>query len=586
MKNKFFKIMLTILVVAMLATILTGCPPKEADEEAIQRRRELALEELTSEILYSSNELWSSKITDENAAALSDAGDYFTARSWARFATKVVDISGLETGKIYGLIAFVRSDDGAKLLQGEGVKIIDLIKAAGLTSTDAEALVYNALMLYLSEGDAIYISAINDINKLSEKPNLASSTRKNLEENLAELNIGKKSFENTKESRQNAEKALKSASEGIKTLISFAYSNSAYIGENVHESFFEGLSTGTLGGITSGEAATYLGAILDSIQEMKERLEGQVDEVVVALERLSEVHDSVVVTNKLIDDIFKVIDNHKALPALLPILSDVVSNGKNIALKLSNARYAFVDGVMTALGDGYAYEGNDVSANEKIAYVRTGLALAGVDYKATGDTLESQKARAKTLVEKVLDSLCGEDSEVGRSNAMLMSASIYLDSPSGTMVGDISAIRICEYWVADFYLNNFKKLFAKHSAGMEIDLTALHTAAQVLMRYVTGEKVVNVGDSYTQEWFAEICSLAESKMKAEATACYADVRADFDSKIDKFFDEGVDIFITLASSEPVKTNNVNYNELEDTIDELYKSALLILFPEEIEQEGK
>ena len=76
------------------------------------------------------------------------------------------------------------------------------------------------------------------------------------------------------------------------------------------------------------------------------------------------------------------------------------------------------------------------------------------------------------------------------------------------------------------------------------------------------------------------------KMKAEATACYTDVRADFDSKIDKFFDEGVDIFITLASSELVKTNNVNYNEHEDTIDELYKSALLILFPEEIEQEGK
>lgn len=581
MKTKALKIILTILLVALLTTILTGCPPRIDDERHAER--DSALATLTEEIIASSNELWMAEMPEESIEGLSNAGDYFRVESWARFATKVVDVSHFQTEKINSLIDFVKSDKGVKLLQGEEVQIFELIKSAGLTSQDAEVLIYDALEMYLKEGDLIYRDAIHEINKLSERANLTSATRKNLQENLVKLNIDLKSFENTAESRKRAEKALQDANDGIKTLISFAYNNSTYFKNNASESFFDSLSKGTLDGATSGEIATYLGAMFDSVKDMTRDLQKQADKVGLALELLSDAYDGMVVSNKLVDDIFNTVESGRTLLSLLPVLSDMVYYGKSIALKTSGANYAFVDGIKTALGDGYAYAGGDVSANEKIGYIRMGLAFAGIDYTATGDTLKDQKARSKVLVQYAIDEVFNMNSIAGMSNAMLVSANLYLDSPSDTMVGDIPALRICKYWVADFYLNNFKKLFAKHYAGVEIDLVALRTTAEVLMRYVTGEDVVNVGDSYTQEWFAEISELAESKMKMEAMACYSDVRADLDSKIDKFFNEGIDKLIELALKEPVRVDDENYLAFADEVNNIYESALLLVFPEEAEQ---
>lgn len=581
MKTKALKIILTILLVALLTTILTGCPPRIDDE--YHAERDSALATLTEEIIASSNELWMAEMPEESIEGLSNAGDYFRVESWARFATKVVDVSHFQTEKINSLIDFVKSDKGVKLLQGEEVQIFELIKSAGLTSQDAEVLIYDALEMYLKEGDLIYRDAIHEINKLSERANLTSETRKNLQENLVKLNIDLKSFENTAESRKRAEKALQDANDGIKTLISFAYNNSTYFKNNASESFFDSLSKGTLDGATSGEIATYLGAMLDSVKDMTRDLQKQADKVGLALEMLSDVYDGMIVSNKLVDDIFNTVESGRTLLSLLPVLSDMVYYGKSIALKTSGANYAFVDGIKTALGDGYAYAGDDISANEKIGYIRMGLAFAGIDYTATGDTLKDQKARAKVLVQYATDEVFDMNSIAGMSNAMLVSANLYLDSPSDTMVGDIPALRICKYWVTDLYLNNFKKLYAKHSAGVEIDLVALRTTAEVLMRYVTGEDVVNVGDSYTQEWFAEISELAESKMKMEAMACYSDVRADLDSKIDKFFNEGIDKLIELALKEPVMVDDENYLAFADEVDSIYESVLLLVFPEEAEQ---
>ena len=581
MKNKFAKILILTIVVALMLATFVSCIDDEIPTDEQLRKDALAL--LKGQIMDSLNDLWTGNMTEENIAGLANAGDYYIALGWANFATEVVDESGLQTAKIKGLADFMKSDDGVKLLQGEGLQILDFVTLAGLTNTDTENLVYTAIVLFLNEGDKIFAGAVDNINSLSSNPTLSSATRQNLNDALAKLNVGSKSFLNTVKSRQNAVQALKDAKSGLKTIVSFVYNNTVYFSNNANDGFFDGLSKGTLDGATSSEIATYLGAMFDSIQSMIEGIEGQIDKVNVALDALSEVYDGIVVDNKVINDIFGIVEDSKTLTALIPMLSKVVDNGRNIALKSNGTDHLFVDEIKIVLGEGYAYQGSDTSANELIGYIRMGLALSGIDYKATGDTFAVQKAGAKAFVKDVIDRLYGADNEVQKSNAMLLCAALYLDSPSGTMIGDIPAIRVCEYWLANLYLDNFKKLYTKYSVGVEVDAMALRTTAQVLMRYVTGEDVVDVGTDYSKVWFDDVCNQVETKMYNEINECYPAVKNDIDDKVDKFFNEGLDKLIGLALKDPVKMDDENYLAFADEVDSLYESVLLLFFPEEAEQ---
>ena len=579
MKSKILKITLTILLVALLATILTACPPKNDNEW--RERWDNAMNGLEVQIVASSNELWATDMTEESIANLSDAGDYYIARSWAAFVRAVVVKSGFTVERINTLTAFLASEKGKQMLQGEGVQIFELINEAGLTSEDAKNLIYNALEYYLSNGGDVYNVAINNINTLATNPNLSSETRQNLASCLAKLNVEKTAFENCLDDRQWALIYLDRAESSIKTLISFVYSDSMYFKNNTSKSFVDGISNGMLQGATAGEIATYMNSMTESIKGIARTLANDPINIYEAVDGLCVVYEKLAIDNEILDGIFSVVVDQKPIPTISFALSEMADNFEDIALKQNGGNYGFVEGLKTALGDGYVMSGDSASANEKIGYIRIGLALAGIDYIATGNTLSNQIANAKTFVEKIADNMLSDEIMDGDRNAMKLSAMLYLDSEEGTTVGDgVSAVRVCEYWIVDTYLANFKKLWTKHSAGGEINLTALRSSAQVLMRYATGEEVVDVGSNYTQDWYENIVRQTEAKMESEARACYPSVKADIDNKIDLFFENGIDKLIEIALMNPVPLDSPEYSQFDDEVDALYESALLMLFGKE------
>ena len=583
MKNKIFAIFIAVLLLICLTTTLVACDREiRPDDPDYVDERATALKGLTDQIIVSSNQAWSSNMPKENVVLLKDAGDYYAVSSWATFASEVIDKSELQTSKIGTITAYVASDKGKELLAGDETEMLDVFQSIGLTSTDTENIVYTALVLFLEKGDQIYGSAMSNINALPFEK-MSSETSFNIRETMAILQAGKKMFDNAVVDRQNAITALKNAESGVKTIVSFVFNNSQHLNNDTNKGLLDKISSGTLAGATTGEIATYMGAILDSIQEVGTSLEGQAESLCNALQQVISVYEKLVVDNEVLNGIFKFVSDNRNLPTMIPAIAKLAGNAEKIALDTDNSKYPFVEDIMTLLGDGYAYEGDSASANEYVAYARMVLALLGIDRNITDGILHvKQTGQAKTLVKTIVDGMLGEGSSLTKKEAVTFWASLHLESPSDTMIGEINVVRICGIWFVDELIYPlFKKQYIEHSTGIADNRGVLSENARTLMKFVTGT-TVDVGTTFNDEWYNNICSQFEAKLTSEVGACYPHVKADIDKRVDNFFNDAIDELIEIACMEPVKVDDAGYEAFEEKVEELYLVVMSTLLPLEMQ----
>ena len=577
MKNKLFTILISISLILCLALTLVAC---DKDGTTDEEKRVKALDELVSQILVSSNDAWTYNMPKERVEQLKNAGDYYALSSWATFTADVIDKSGLQTAKIDTITRFLATEKGKNLLTGEGTEILEIIHSLGLTSTDAENIVYTALVLYLENGDQIYSNAISNIEGLSYDK-LSSETSLNVKEAKAKLTAEKQMFDSVVIDRQNALSALKDVENGVKTIVSYVFNISTYFNNDTNNGLLDKISTGTLTGATTGEIATYIGAVLNSIEEAGKSIEGKEKDICDAFQSVASVYEMLVVGNDTLDSIFGFISDNKNLPKTIPALVELAENAEAIALKNSGAEYPFVEGVLTLLGDEYIYADDRTSANEYVAYARMILALMGIDYTATGDALIGQIAEARTFAEGTIDSLIDNESLGSKREIVKIAGLFYLDSEENTMIGDVEAIRVCKIWVVDLVYDLFKKQYREHSSGIVDHTWNLSENARTLMRFVTGETVY-VGASFTEQWYKDICDKVDAKLESEIEVCYPEVKADIDTRLDAFFDTAIDELISIALMEPVKVNDDGYEAFEDDFRELYVIVMTTLLPWKIQ----
>ena len=577
MKNKLFTIVISISLILCLALTLVAC---DKDGTTDEEKRVKALDELVSQILVSSNDTWTYNMPKERVEQLKNAGDYYALGSWATFTADVIDKSGLQTAKIDTITRFLASEKGKNLLTGEGAEILEIIHSLGLTSTDAENIVFSALVLYLENGDHIYSNAISNIEGLSYDK-LSSETSLNVKETKAKLTAEKQMFDSVVIDRQNALTALKDVENGVKTTVSYVFNISTYFNNDTNNGLLDKISTGTLTGATTGEIATYIGAVLNSIEEAGKSIEGKEKDICDAFQSVASVYEMLVVGNDTLDSIFGFISDNKNLPKTIPALVELAENAEEVALKNEGTEYPFVEGVLTLLGDEYIYADDRTSANEYVAYARMILALMGIDYTATGDALIGQIAEARTFAEGTIDSLIDNESLGSKREIVKIAGLFYLDSEENTMIGDVEAIRVCKIWVVDLVYDLFKKQYKEHSAGIVDHTWNLSENARTLMRFVTG-KTVDVGESFTEQWYEEICRNVDATFESEIEWCYPAVKTDIDNRLDAFFDTAIDELISIALMEPVKVNDDGYEAFEDDFRQLYVIVMTTLLPWKIQ----
>ena len=583
MKNKLAKIIISIILVATLAVTFVACDPEIEPDPAKERQESVDAFVLT--VVKSLDTLWTNpSMSADEMANLPNAGDYIVAVEMTKFYADVIDDSPLQTEKINNVTSYIASDKGQRLFKAEefdGNLIFEFMSGVGLTVTDVENLVYGGLLNFIKSGDTVYTKAISTINQVKSKAICSAETRQNLEENLQTMQVGAESFANAVVDRQNTIKALKDAESGVKTIVSFAYNNAMMFGNGTNKNLITALQTGMLQDATTGEMATYLSSILDSVEDVIEGLEGQVDEVVDALDKVSKVYDKLSVESDVMDSIFAVIEQNKALPSLVPTLGDVVDNARVMALKKNGNDYPFIEDMAICLGDGYAIPGDDSSANETIAYARICLALAGIDYSATGDILESQIIVAKSLIQDLVETLAGDSTKDSKMNAISVVALLYVDSPSGTMIGDVEVLRVFELYTANLIYDVFKKAYFEYSVSQSLESANLvQNSAKILMRFVTGKDVSNVGTDFGKQWYQNVCAQVESKMASEIDVCYPSVKAEIDNRVDNFFAEEIYVLIEMASMTPVALEDEGYATFEGEVGVLFQEVLTALLGRE------
>ena len=583
MKDKLAKIIICFILVATLVVTLVACEPDVEPDPAKERRE--VVDVFTNTFVKSLDTLWTNvTMSADEMANLPNAGDYILAVEMTKFYADVIDKSPLQTEKINNITKYIASDEGQKIFKAEefdGNLVLEFMSGVGLTATDVESLVYGGLYKFIESGDTIYSNAIALINQVKSKAGASAGTRQNLDEVLQEMQVGAQSFENTVIDRQNTLKALKDAESGVKTIVSFAYNNAMLFGNGTNKNLITALQTGMLKDASQGEMATYLSSVLDYIEDAVADLEGQVDEVVDALDKVSNIYDKLVVGSGVISDVFAVIEQNKVLPTILPALEDIVSNARGVALKKNGNEYPFISVVTTCLGEGYAIEGDDDSANEIIAYTRMALALAGVEYTATGDTLSSQIAVAKSLVQDLVEVLAGDGTRDSKMNAISVVALLYVDSPSGTMIGDVEVLRVVELYTADLIYDVFKKAYLEYSVNQSLEsANAVQNSARILMRFVTGEDVGSVATTFNQQWYENICAQVENKLASEIEACYPSVKADIDKRVDTLFEDGIYALIDVANMTPVALDDEGYVAFDEEVNKLYQEVLTAILGRE------
>ena len=98
-------------------------------------------------------------------------------------------------------------------------------------------------------------------------------------------------------------------------------------------------------------------------------------------------------------------------------------------------------------------------------------------------------------------------------NAISVVALLYVDSPSGTMIGDVEVLRVFELYTANLIYDVFKKAYFEYSVSQSLESANLvQNSAKILMRFVTGEDVSNVGTDFGEQWYQNVCAQVESKM--------------------------------------------------------------------------
>ena len=174
--------------------------------------------------------------------------------------------------------------------------------------------------------------------------------------------------------------------------------------------------------------------------------------------------------------------------------------------------------------------------------------------------------------------MLGEGSPLTKKEAVTFWASLHLESPSDTMIGEINVVRICGIWFVDELIYPlFKKQYIEHSTGIADNSGVLSENARTLMRFVTGT-TVDVGTTFNDEWYNNICSQFEAKLASEVEACYPHVKADIDKRVDNFFNNAIDELIEIASMKPVKVDDAGYLAFEDDFRKLYVIVMTTLLP--------
>lgn len=562
--KKSSKILIILLViVTSVAMIFTAC---DKDEQPVDTRPQ-TVDRLASVALKAQNNSWKADMTEAEIKALSSPATYVVAREWTLFFADVIERGSLQEGKISRIADYLESADGKALVGGEVDvnNFFDVVRSIGFTGTDVETLVYDVLHTFISEGEGVYNRAIADIEMIMGDANLTAEARENAHNQLVKMQSGRDSFKHASLGAEETIKALEDAESGVKNLISFTYNTAMLFGDGSNSGLFEALQEGSLEGASTSEVATYLSSVVSSVKDMSATIESYAVSIQSAINSLMGFYDLVAVADPTIETIFTVVSNYKTLPTVLPLACDFVENLETIALKGDD--YSFIEGVMGCFKEGYTEEYD--GANLYIAWSRLILAMLGIDYSESLDTITTQWGSAKEVIVDLMNELVvGGNAGVGKDLSIYLAFMLNSESEDDNING-VKTERFASFVLADIYLKQFKKHYREYKSGVVTAPDSLISSANFLMKYYSSESNVNINTNFTTTWYEGIVNGTLSKMESERTPLYEAAYYEMDGLTKTLTTTFITGLLDMASLTPQKVGTDGYTALKAEVENIY-----------------
>ncbi len=271
-KNRFSKLIAIIAAICLLAAIAAGlsaCNKGGGNNNGTERKA--AVNALKQEALFAVNDKWNADMSDDDAAALADCGDYIIAREWTDYICSVVGASSLPVAKIRNLADALKSDTGKAVIAGEKVKADDLFKMlseTGIIASDVTEIAYSVITGIADNGADVFDKAEDGCIALLGNSQLGSAARVNATAALKRCKEYRVSFAALK-GDDNLKSVLDGSRASAEALVEFAYNISL---SSLTGNILEALSGGALSDITASELVTYVSAVSRSVGELKSEM--------------------------------------------------------------------------------------------------------------------------------------------------------------------------------------------------------------------------------------------------------------------------------------------------------------------------
>lgn len=345
MRKKFLVCIALVLCLLLLVTMFVACNKNEdlnEDKQKETENREAAILALSNTLLSADSDTWKANMSDDEIAALSDAGDYIISNSWIDFFCDVILDADIRTSKIEAInrvaAEAIKEEkerrqnassqaDTTNDISEDAKSIFEYIKLvvskSDLLGKEMADLAYELLYKVIDEADLVYAEAYTICTIISERGDLSSVTRESI--NAAKKEIERATtYLNTQlpeTKQQEIIGQMAKAKADFQSIFTTMYNTLAILSVDISS-----LTGGEEGGSSMSSLSTQdilnvLSSLKKTIAESNNYFKNNQESVLSVseiLKNISKVIDTMVATNDIIGTVVSVVRYSGTVLSVLP----------------------------------------------------------------------------------------------------------------------------------------------------------------------------------------------------------------------------------------------------------------------------
>ena len=345
MRKKFLVCIALVLCLLLLVTMFVACNKNEdlnEDKQKETENREAAILALSNTLLSADSDTWKANMSDDEIAALSDAGDYIISNSWIDFFCDVILDADIRTSKIEAInrvaAEAIKEEkerrqkassqaDTTNDISEDAKSVFEYVKLfvskSDLLGKEMATLAYELLYKVIDEADLVYAEAETICSKISERGDLSPETRENIHAARKEIERATTYLhaQLPETTQQDLIEQMAKAEEDFHSIFTTMYNTLAILSVDISSLTGGGEGGSSMSSLSTQDILNVLSSLKKTIAESNNYFKNNqesVADVSEILKNISKVIDTMVATNNIIGTVVSVVRYSGTVLSVLP----------------------------------------------------------------------------------------------------------------------------------------------------------------------------------------------------------------------------------------------------------------------------